>query len=191
MTPGRCCGVTDDSLVVDFARLPTVGTDTAVERQHQATAFGRTVQSVLGSMRPVQVTLAGEPAALMGESVLDSGATELTVQQRAAPFPQPVRTGRIDVVGRVEDPQTTVRYPVARVVDEVDRFQGTAPAVAGTTGVYAFSLEVPAGRYLLTIDTRGLGRRPERDGGGGVGLLRRRGLAPPPATDPGGGGGVR
>ena len=146
---------TQDGSVVDFSTLPTARSGLSQPaRARQATAFARTVQSLMGDSRPVRVTLDGRPSTFLGQPVLDRPASS-RVQDDEGPFPQPADDpGRAEIVGRLADPTSAGTYSIQDEVSQEVLVRGALPAADPTTGVYAFSLAVPAGRYELEVATR-------------------------------------
>ena len=157
----RSVTVTGDRVVVDLATLPRVPAGVAASSlRRQAAAFVRTVQSVTSSRAPVAVTLGGAPATFLGQRVLVAPTgRDARVSERDDPFPQtPHDPGRAEVVGRLREGRVAT-WSLADAVTQRTLFQGTVPPADATTGVYAFAVDAPPGRYLLSVTSRkGVGR---------------------------------
>ena len=145
--------VQPDRVVVDFAVLGPAapGTRPALLRR-QAAAFVETVQSVTGRDLPVLVTRQGAPASLFGQTSLAGlsiAAREVTEEDVI--HPQVARDpGRAEVVGSLAE-GVTATYTLDDVVTRRTSVQGTVPVTDPASGDYAFSVPIPAGRYLLTV----------------------------------------
>ncbi|WP_375422966.1 hypothetical protein [uncultured Friedmanniella sp.] len=151
----RSVTAANDGIVVDFSRLQPDPADWTVDLPYrQAQAFAATVRSVVGRDLPVRVTRDGRPTSFLTQRTLPGPSAEKQVDAETDAYPQPVHEpGRAEIVGVTRNPAAPTTYVLYDAVTQEPRYQGTIADPDPHTGAYAFAVAVPAGRYLLEINS--------------------------------------